>query len=184
MIIRDQHRNPSNPQTGLTLVELVVVLTIMVAVAGLVVPRLQRTSDNTTEVASRANLVAVRDAVTRYWLDTKYEVLPGPPATAGSDTDTTLFANENNRFSCDGYSKTRRTIRPLLATNRLSHTTRTPVLVGTVRIFRSQPASTKSMIQMACTRQEPTFRRSMATMKARRCWDRFAVAKRVSRDPW
>lgn len=91
-------RHSGRHRSGLTLVELVVVLVILIALAGIVVPRLQRNADSSTVVSSNANLAAVRDAVMQYWLDTKYETLPGQPTTAASDTDTTLLTNEENRF--------------------------------------------------------------------------------------
>ena len=72
MINRDQHRLPLKPQTGLTLVELVVVLTIMVALGGLVIPRLTSTGDTARDVVSVASTVEIRDAVMQFWSDCKY----------------------------------------------------------------------------------------------------------------
>lgn len=57
---------------GLTLVELVVVLAILVALGGLVIPRLMATTDAARETATRASAVEIRDAVMRFWSDCKY----------------------------------------------------------------------------------------------------------------
>ena len=99
MNTRSSQPSRSSRPNGLTMVELVVVLAILVALAGLVVPRLQSTSQHSADVASTANLVAVRDAFTQYWLDTKHVALYGPPATAASDTDTTAFDEREQPFS-------------------------------------------------------------------------------------
>ncbi len=57
---------------GLTLVELVVVLTILVALGGLVIPRLMATTEVARETATLASAVEIRDAVLRFWSDCKY----------------------------------------------------------------------------------------------------------------
>lgn len=91
-------------RSALTLIELVVVLTILVALAGLVVPQLVATSENARITATRSTLTAVRDAMMRYWLDTKYLALNGPsgtPATAAANTAGTSSLDANatvNRF--------------------------------------------------------------------------------------
>ena len=61
-------------RNGLTLVELIVVLTILVALAGLVVPRLTSTTESARGRAARSSLVEVRDAVFQYWTDCKYDI--------------------------------------------------------------------------------------------------------------
>jgi competence protein ComGC len=58
---------------ALTLIELVVVLTILVALAGLVVPRLFATGDQARIVATDASLVEIRKAVERFWIDCKFD---------------------------------------------------------------------------------------------------------------
>ncbi|MEL6895696.1 MAG: type II secretion system protein [Planctomycetota bacterium] len=58
---------------GFSLAELVVVMTILVALAGLVVPRLVNfTDDEVTPTAMNASLVEIRGATMRYWNDCKY----------------------------------------------------------------------------------------------------------------
>lgn len=95
----DSMEDPSSQnRNALTLVELVVVMTILVALAGLVMPRFVSTTQTAKKVATGASMVAVRDAMMQYWLDTKYVSLPGGTATAASDSDTTALANTNNRF--------------------------------------------------------------------------------------
>lgn len=54
------------------MVELVVVLTILVALGGLVIPRLMATTDAARQTATRASAVEIRDAVMRFWSDCKY----------------------------------------------------------------------------------------------------------------
>ncbi len=61
-------------RAALSLVELVVVLTILVALAGIVVPRLVSTSEGARITAARSSLVEVRDAVLLYWNDCKYDL--------------------------------------------------------------------------------------------------------------
>lgn len=60
-------------RSGLTLVELVVVLAILVALAGIVTPRLMSTTETARETAARASLVELRDATSQLWRDCKYE---------------------------------------------------------------------------------------------------------------
>ena len=86
---------PSQPRTrfsrsGLTLVELMIVLIVLVALAGILTPLVATTIEDSMERTTRASLVAVRDAVMRQWLDTKYVSLPGSggsPATVASEAE-------------------------------------------------------------------------------------------------
>ena len=67
--------------SGLTLVELVIVLVILVALGSLMVPILSNSQTDAAEQTTKASLVAVRDALQQSWSDTEYVSLPGPPAT-------------------------------------------------------------------------------------------------------
>ena len=69
---------PTRHRNGLTLVELVIVLTILVAIAGLVTPRLMSTADSARDGATHASAVEIRDAVMRFWSDCKYEYPSSP----------------------------------------------------------------------------------------------------------
>ena len=55
-------------------VELIVVLAILVALAGIVVPRLVFTTENARVTTARTSSVEVRDAVLQYWNDCKYDI--------------------------------------------------------------------------------------------------------------
>lgn len=61
-------------RAGLTLVELAVVLVILVALAGLVIPQFDDTVDESRDIAARASATEIRDAVMQYWSDCKYEI--------------------------------------------------------------------------------------------------------------
>ena len=72
---------------GLTLVELVVVLTILVALGSMVIPVLRGTGQRSSDTTTDATLVAVRDALQQWWSDTKYVALPGTPTTVATEAD-------------------------------------------------------------------------------------------------
>lgn len=77
-------------RSGLTLVELMIVLIVLVALAGILTPLVSTTIEDSAEGTTRASLVAVRDAVMRQWLDTKYVSLPGSggaPPTIASEAE-------------------------------------------------------------------------------------------------
>ncbi|MEM9643486.1 MAG: prepilin-type N-terminal cleavage/methylation domain-containing protein [Planctomycetota bacterium] len=76
-----QNERSRIPRHGLTLVELVVVLTILVALAGLALPRLMSTAELAGETAARASLVVLRDATSQLWRDCKYDL----DALSGAD---------------------------------------------------------------------------------------------------
>ena len=62
--------NRSN-RRAVTLVELVVVMAILVALAGLVIPQFVSTTEDARGTAGRSSLVEVRDAVLQFWNDCK-----------------------------------------------------------------------------------------------------------------
>ncbi|MDG2221945.1 MAG: hypothetical protein P8L85_11215 [Rubripirellula sp.] len=57
----------------MTLTELVVVMTILVALAGLIIPNLNARTEQAREVIADTSLVTVRDAVMQFWSDCKYD---------------------------------------------------------------------------------------------------------------
>ena len=59
----------SNQRYGVTILELVVVLAILVAIAGMTIPLLSSTLDTTSIQAAQASLGRIRDQVMRYWND-------------------------------------------------------------------------------------------------------------------
>jgi type II secretory pathway pseudopilin PulG len=61
-----------------TLFESVIVLSIVVALAGLVVPRLMSTTQAARQTAAKASAVEIRDAVLQFWSDCKYAYPAGP----------------------------------------------------------------------------------------------------------
>lgn len=62
----------SHRSRGLTLTELVVVLTILVALAGVTVPKLGSTLNRGRDITTQSSVGEVRDAVAQYWADCKY----------------------------------------------------------------------------------------------------------------
>lgn len=83
----DSKENRTAPnRSGLTFVELLVVLFILAALAGIIVPLLSGARDDSAEQATEASLVAVRDAVIRQWTDTKYVNLPGTPTSVATES--------------------------------------------------------------------------------------------------
>ena len=62
---------------ALTLVELITVLFILAALAGVVIPLCSEQVAQASQTATRATLVEVQQAVLRYWHDTKYVPLDG-----------------------------------------------------------------------------------------------------------
>lgn len=78
-------------RTGLTLIELVVVLLVLAAVSGLLVPLFAGTIQNANTVATERSLAKIRDATRLYWRDTKHVALDG----------MTSVATEANRFHVD-----------------------------------------------------------------------------------
>ena len=69
-------------RNGFTLVELVVVLSILAAVSSLMVPLFTGTVQDAATTATRRTLIAARDAMCRYWADTKHVPLDGVTTTA------------------------------------------------------------------------------------------------------
>lgn len=78
-------------RTGLTLIELVVVLSVLAAISGLLAPLFTGTVQSANEVATERSLVQIRDALLDYWRDTKHISLDG----------VTTVASEANRFDTD-----------------------------------------------------------------------------------
>ncbi|MDA7980294.1 MAG: prepilin-type N-terminal cleavage/methylation domain-containing protein [Pirellulales bacterium] len=72
-------------RAGVTLVELMIVLVILVGLASVMVPMFANSREDSAERTTRASLVAVRDALTQQHLDTKYIALTGPPETVAID---------------------------------------------------------------------------------------------------
>lgn len=94
-------------RTGLTLIELVVVLSILAALSGVVVPLFTGTIHDAHEVATERTLVQVRDAMRQYWSDTKHVALDGTGTVATEanrlHTDW-LFSNPVTGDSTQGFS--------------------------------------------------------------------------------
>ncbi|MEM9827983.1 MAG: hypothetical protein AAF958_15435 [Planctomycetota bacterium] len=80
---------------GLTLIELIIVLIILVGLGGLMIPLFAEVSEDSARSTTSANLVAVRNAVVRQWNDTKLVPLPGPLATPAT---IRTEASEATRF--------------------------------------------------------------------------------------
>jgi type II secretory pathway pseudopilin PulG len=76
--------------------ELVVVLAVLAAVSGLLIPLFTSNIHNANEVATERSLNMVRDALVDYWLDIKHVTLDGI-STVATDADRLnidwLFAN-------------------------------------------------------------------------------------------
>jgi len=71
--------------------ELVIVLAILAAVSGVLVPLFTGTLDTAHEVITKQSLVSARDAMQQYWADTKHVTLDG----------IVSVATEANRFDLD-----------------------------------------------------------------------------------
>lgn len=83
---RNEHRSA---RRGLTLTELVIVLFILAAIAGITLGSMSTIRDDSDRITTEASLIAVRDALIQQHLDTKYIALTGSPNTV---------AVESNRF--------------------------------------------------------------------------------------
>ncbi|MFO0942144.1 MAG: type II secretion system protein [Pirellulales bacterium] len=75
-------------RNALTLIELIIVLCVMVALSGILIPICNNQLSSATETATRATLTEVQRALQDYWRDTKLITLDG----------MTTFANETDRF--------------------------------------------------------------------------------------
>ncbi len=78
-----------NERQGLTLVELIIVLVILIGLASLVVPTLVNSREDAAQQTTEASLVATRNALIQQYEDTKYISYLGAPDTV---------ALESNRF--------------------------------------------------------------------------------------
>lgn len=67
-------------KVGLTLLELIVVLVILAALAGLAIPLVSQSLDDSKIKVSQGSLSAIRNATMSYWRDTKFE--PNTATTA------------------------------------------------------------------------------------------------------
>ena len=68
------------PRKALTLTELVVVLVILIAIAGLVIPRLGSTNDTAKQTVALSSATEIRNAVMQFWSDCKYAYPTSPVA--------------------------------------------------------------------------------------------------------
>ncbi|MEM1228571.1 MAG: hypothetical protein AAGJ40_23005 [Planctomycetota bacterium] len=79
--------------------ELIVVLAMLVALAGLVIPNIASSRIDASIRTTNASMVAIRDAMIRYWTDTKYLALDNTTAARDIDTsDATEPDSALNRF--------------------------------------------------------------------------------------
>lgn len=69
-------------RAALTLAELVVVLAILAAVSGLLVPLFTNTIHDANEIATVTSLVEIRDGMADYWSDIKHVTLDGVTTVA------------------------------------------------------------------------------------------------------
>lgn len=76
-------------RNAFTLVELIVVLSILIALSGIVLPLCSQNLASANEAATRSTLAETRNAVLQYWHDTKFIELNG----------VTTVATESQRFS-------------------------------------------------------------------------------------
>ncbi len=74
-----------------TLVEMIVVLMILAAVSGVLAPLLSQSVHDANRVSTQTSLTAVRDAILKYWSDTKHLPMDG----------LTTVATEANRLHID-----------------------------------------------------------------------------------
>lgn len=78
-------------RNALTLIELIVVLTILAALSGIMLPLFAGTIQNANAVATDRTLTVIRTALTDYWRDTKWIPLDG----------ILTVADESNRLHID-----------------------------------------------------------------------------------
>jgi type II secretory pathway pseudopilin PulG len=83
-------------RTAVSLIELIVVLSILAAFSCLLIPCFSGTIEDANEVATKKSLVEIRDALIAYWLDIKHVTLDGM-TTVAANSDRLhidwLFAN-------------------------------------------------------------------------------------------
>lgn len=77
-----------NTRNAFTLIELIVVLTILVALSGIVLPICSENLSTANATATRSTLAEARNAMLQYWHDSKFVALDG----------VTTFATESQRF--------------------------------------------------------------------------------------
>lgn len=76
-------------RNAFTLIELIVVLGILAALSGIVLPLCSDTLANANETVTRATLAEARSAMLQYWRDTKFVALDG----------VNTVASESQRFN-------------------------------------------------------------------------------------
>ncbi len=69
-------------RNAMTLVELLVVLSILIALGGVLVPLCNDNLSSAAESATRATLAEAKDAMLSYWSDTKFVPLDGVTTVA------------------------------------------------------------------------------------------------------
>ncbi|WP_143549267.1 type II secretion system protein [Rhodopirellula bahusiensis] len=78
-------------RSAFTLIELIVVLCILVAISGILIPVYSGTIQNANQVVTISSLNQIGDAMGDYWRDTKFVTLDG----------ITTTATESDRFDID-----------------------------------------------------------------------------------
>lgn len=79
------------PRYAFTLVEMIVVLMILAALSSVVAPLLSQSVHDANRISTQTSLTAVRDALVKYWSDTKHLPMDG----------ITTSATESNRLDID-----------------------------------------------------------------------------------
>ncbi|MBI1826232.1 MAG: type II secretion system protein [Planctomycetes bacterium] len=100
------HQRGSSRHGGFTLVELVMVVTIIGMITAIAVPRITNASNNAASSALEATMVNVRNAIDCYYAE--HDRFPGQdPATGAPDDDQ--FVNQLTMYSDDqGHTKATR----------------------------------------------------------------------------
>ena len=83
-------------RNGFTLIELIVVLSVLVALSGIILPLCVDNLNGANETATRSTLTEARTAMLQYWHDTKFVDLDGVTTVASESQRfniTWLFAN-------------------------------------------------------------------------------------------
>lgn len=99
-----------NRRSGLTLLELVIVLLVIAILAGLLVPLVAQHQDHAQGQATETSLLSIRDMVIQYWQDMGKEL---PSDSSGPPQTLYLFVNPDTYGDGDsGTSDTERTYDP------------------------------------------------------------------------
>ena len=93
-------------RAAVSLIELIVVLSVLAGLSTLLIPLFSNTLYDSREIATERTLVQVRDAVLHYWTDVKHVSLDGV-TTVGTDADRLsidwLFVNPVTDDSTFGF---------------------------------------------------------------------------------